>query len=120
MKTNKTLSWYRETYIRDQYECFYCDRDLKSSFYDWMSIQIDHIIPVSKGGSDDLSNRVTSCNVCNAMKHSYLPKNHESLSQKELLDDIRSFIKDKRDKWEIKYQKALIEYAKVKEKNSLI
>jgi len=81
-----------------------------------MSIQVDHILPVSKGGSDDLSNRVTSCNVCNSLKHSYLPENHESLTHEELIDNIRNYIRTKQDKWEIEYQKALSEYKEQRKK----
>jgi hypothetical protein len=109
---SKPLSWYRETYIRDRYKCVYCDKDVKSQFDDWMSIQVDHIIPVSKGGSHDLGNRGTSCNVCNSLKHTYVPENFESMSREELLADIRKYIRGKREVWGARYQEALEEYKK--------
>ncbi|MFS2982759.1 HNH endonuclease [Bacteroides fragilis] len=47
---------------RDNYTCFYCGRsDCK--------MEIDHLLPVSRGGSDNISNLVTSCRRCNAQKH---------------------------------------------------
>ena len=110
---SKSLKWYRETYIRDGYKCVYCDKDVKSQFDDWMSIQVDHIVPVSKGGSDDIENRGTSCNVCNSLKHSYIPDNFESMSRDELMKDIRAYVKEKRKNWEAKYQRAMEEYNQI-------
>jgi 5-methylcytosine-specific restriction endonuclease McrA len=31
-------------------------------------IEIDHVVPLSKGGSNDLSNLVTACKPCNQAK----------------------------------------------------
>ena len=107
MRTNKPLSWYREIYIRDKYKCAYCDRELHKRFDDWMSIQIDHIIPISKGGSAEMSNRVTSCN---NSKHAFLPDNHDTMNRDELLKSIRTVILKKRLKWKDEYKKALEEY----------
>lgn len=51
-----------EVFKRDNNTCFYCGRsDCK--------MEIDHLLPVSRGGGDDISNLVTSCRRCNAQKH---------------------------------------------------
>lgn len=47
---------------RDNYTCKYCGKR-------GGKLEVDHVIPFSKGGSDDLSNLVTSCRHCNAQKH---------------------------------------------------
>jgi len=114
MSSHKPLEWYRETYIRDEYKCVYCDTDLKSRFNDWMSIEIDHIVPKSKGGSDDLDNRATSCSACNSFKHSYIPNNFENMSREELIKAIRKKIKIKREMWMERYHEALLEYEQKK------
>lgn len=46
---------------RDQYTCRYCKRV-------GGVLEVDHVIPFSKGGSDDLDNLVTSCRTCNRQK----------------------------------------------------
>lgn len=50
-----------EVLKRDDYTCFYCGK--RGGI-----LEIDHILPVSKGGNDDLSNLVTACRKCNRQK----------------------------------------------------
>ncbi len=48
------------------YRCWYCGEDLTQSGR--MSYEIDHIHPVSKGGTNEPSNLVASCRTCNGKK----------------------------------------------------
>ncbi len=50
-------------------KCFYCDAVL-----DIEEATIDHVIPKSKGGSDDLGNLVVCCKYANQAFRDYLPK----------------------------------------------
>lgn len=50
---------------RDKGICFHCGREGSTS--------CDHLIPVSKGGTDDDTNLVTSCWPCNLKKGNRLP-----------------------------------------------
>ncbi|RLC88792.1 MAG: hypothetical protein DRJ03_01700 [Chloroflexi bacterium] len=50
----------RMVFERDKYRCQYCGT--------WKNLTVDHIVPVSKGGSDDVNNLQTLCNECNARK----------------------------------------------------
>ncbi|WP_216821867.1 HNH endonuclease [Myroides sp. N17-2] len=49
---------------RDKYHCKYCGRGVE----DGVKLHVDHILAVSNGGSDSLSNLVTSCQDCNLGK----------------------------------------------------
>lgn len=56
--------WYRlikQVFERDNYTCQYCGEI-------GGKLEADHIIPFSKGGSDELENLITSCRKCNRQK----------------------------------------------------
>lgn len=48
---------------RDGFTCQYCGRRPPD-----VMLQVDHIVPSSKGGSDDTTNLITSCFDCNSGK----------------------------------------------------
>jgi hypothetical protein len=52
-----------EVFKRDNFTCRYCGRRTPE-----VVLEIDHVIPVSEGGSDDMENLVTSCWECNRGK----------------------------------------------------
>lgn len=59
---NSTLR--RQVLSRDGYRCCVCGKTVN----DGIRLEIDHIIPVSKGGQTTISNLQTLCNICNAKK----------------------------------------------------
>lgn len=50
-------------YERDNFTCQSCDRTQQQT-----QLTIDHIIPLAKGGTNDLSNLQTLCFACNRRK----------------------------------------------------
>lgn len=52
-----------EVFKRDSFACQYCGRTAPD-----VILEVDHIVPVAKGGTDDLLNLVTSCRECNRGK----------------------------------------------------
>ncbi len=50
-------------FIRDKFTCQYCGRKAPN-----IILQIDHVFPKVKGGTDDLSNLKTACQDCNVGK----------------------------------------------------
>lgn len=56
-------------YLRDRFTCVYCGADLHG-VTDPRHIQLDHKIPVSKGGSNLEHNVFTSCMRCNCSRGS--------------------------------------------------
>ena len=59
-------------FARDQYRCQYCGRaslELKVR----ESLTRDHVVPLSRGGSNLWTNVVTACSSCNTRKANHLP-----------------------------------------------
>lgn len=56
-------------YIRDRYTCQYCARKLKGS-----ELELEHVIPQSRGGKRTFDNIVASCSPCNAKKADRTPE----------------------------------------------
>jgi len=68
-----------EVFKRDNFTCRYCGRKTPQ-----VVLEVDHIIPVSKGGTDDMDNLVTSCWECNRGKGAtLLTEIHNELSLHE-------------------------------------
>lgn len=53
----------QEVYRRDDFTCQYCN--IKYTPHD---LTIDHLIPISRGGLDEMTNYVTCCRQCNYRK----------------------------------------------------
>jgi 5-methylcytosine-specific restriction endonuclease McrA len=58
----------RNVCIRDGYSCQYCGTQLNTK-----DIQLEHVIPVSKGGKTEWTNIVCSCHKCNSKKRDRTP-----------------------------------------------
>lgn len=57
-----TADWKKRRLLvlkRDGYTCHYCGLDANS---------VDHVLPRSRGGTDDLDNLVACCSSCNSSK----------------------------------------------------
>lgn len=62
-----TLAQWQEIQAIWDHRCAYCTRRMKGR------LDMDHIIPLSKGGSHTASNIVPACRSCNAKKHAGPP-----------------------------------------------
>lgn len=51
---------------RQKYLCIYCQRFSRD-------FELDHLIPVSRGGDDSLENLVIACSLCNTQKGPLTP-----------------------------------------------
>lgn len=59
-----TMKQRKEIYRKTEGHCYLC-----GEFVDFDSFEIEHKIPVSKGGSDELDNVWCACAQCNTIKH---------------------------------------------------
>lgn len=58
-----------DVFRRDAMACAYCRRKINLS-----DAHIDHVVPLSQGGSNDLSNLATACRDCNLSKGARTPE----------------------------------------------
>lgn len=63
VESTLTVREVRELFLRHD-TCHYCGRDLIGVF----DRTIDHMVPMSHGGTNTLSNVVVCCDICNAQK----------------------------------------------------
>jgi len=75
-KYNPWLKLRFKILARDSFTCRYCGRKPHQT-----ELQIDHIHPRSRGGSDNEDNLITSCQLCNAGKG-------DSLLEQRLIDSL--------------------------------
>lgn len=47
--------------------CYYCRKQLRRKY------DVEHVVPIARGGSNDPSNIVIACESCNARKHDKMP-----------------------------------------------
>lgn len=64
-----------EVLHRDNFTCQYCGR-IPSD--DGVKLEIDHIVPRIKGGTDETANLITSCSECNLGKGDILLQEREN------------------------------------------
>ena len=74
-----------EVFKRDKFTCQYCGESAPN-----VILEVDHIVPVSKGGTDDVMNLITSCRDCNRGKRNRkLDDSTAVMVQKKQLDIIQ-------------------------------
>ena len=76
MANNNNKKHRYTIYVNGDFQCYCCG--LKFDPYGWdkegliwnnnVSLEIDHIIPISKGGSDRIENKKPMCSTCNRYK----------------------------------------------------
>jgi 5-methylcytosine-specific restriction endonuclease McrA len=60
-------------FARDRYRCQYCGRT-SAELKPRESLTRDHLVPLSRGGTNDWTNVITACSPCNTRKGSRLPE----------------------------------------------
>ncbi len=73
-----------EVFKRDSFTCQYCGQSAPN-----VVLEVDHLLPVSKGGDNDILNLITSCWTCNNGKSNILLTDNTMLEkQKAQLDEL--------------------------------
>lgn len=78
---------------RAEHKCEYCGMDLMVSLQNYKQWSIDHIVPRSAGGTEDLDNLALTCWHCNGhLKGRWNPNPHnEELSRVELINRVKEY-----------------------------
>ena len=94
-RRNFSVSERSAVYTKTEGHCVICGK-----FVPYTEFTVDHIVPLAKGGSNDLSNLQCACGVCNRIKQDILP---EELMEK-LVEIMLFQVQKKQNK---KYRKIL-------------
>lgn len=62
-------AWEKHWRAKTSARCYWCGRRTKVA-----DCHADHVVPLAKGGSHDVSNLVIACSACNMRKHAKLPE----------------------------------------------
>jgi len=87
--SNRSITFYTESFKINKPKIDYCVYCGSTD-----SLSTDHIIPISKGGNQDIKNLVTACKSCNASKNAlffidwYLKTNRCKRSLDDILKDM--------------------------------
>lgn len=85
-----------EVFKRDSFTCQYCGRMAPD-----VVLEVDHIVPVAEGGTNDIMNLITSCHDCNSGKGKRkLSENEEVKKQQDMLKELN----EKREQIEMMLQ----------------
>jgi HNH endonuclease len=92
-----------EIFKRDKFTCQYCGNKAPD-----IILHVDHINPVSKGGTNDLLNLITSCIDCN------LGKSNRTLADTTIIDRKRTQMEELQERREqiemmMEWQRGLVE-----------
>ena len=83
--------------IRANFRCEYCDHDFLASLNDFKTLDEDHIIPMSAGGSGAGDNIAISCSLCNRiLKQQWDPRTvcGDDLRREHLISAVRSHVSE--------------------------
>ena len=78
-----------QVFQRDGYRCRECGATNKQT-----RLHVDHIKPVAKGGTNDLSNLQTLCEACNRAKYTdeWVGGNYNSMKKKIKVEELLMII----------------------------
>ena len=95
-----------QVFKRHGMKCMYCDREMGTSYDAWLSISVDHVIPMSvlkKWGQgfakmvDHVDNCVTCCRSCNEFLTGYRVDDNAPCSKEEFLSLVDMHLARKRE-----------------------
>ncbi|MBL9114720.1 MAG: HNH endonuclease [Verrucomicrobiaceae bacterium] len=96
-KSYRTGEWHARLGIQQDFKCIYCGQDYLAHYNAYRSAELDHIIPISQGGSEGLENVAVCCRTCNQLKLTYYP---QGSTREEQIADARRYVTESRLSYE--------------------
>ena len=90
-------------YRRDGFACRYCGRGRSQT----IRLELDHFVPVARGGTDDPANLVTACFDCNRAKGARVLV-EESALRRFLAERERAVAATRRSAWRLALRRDLV------------
>ena len=87
---------FSEVFTRDNHRCIYCGKNMLTDLDTFMSVEEDHLRPLSAAGAEGTANIVTSCHVCNRLKGKFVPNDIDSKDRSAYISAVRSKILERR------------------------
>jgi 5-methylcytosine-specific restriction endonuclease McrA len=83
-----------ELAIGTGFRCAYCETDFFVSVDACYSVQVEHIVPLTKEGRDEPSNKTVACKTCNFFKRAWDPRTvtGPEATREELLEAARKYV----------------------------
>lgn len=101
-------------FMRDNFHCIYCSRNLSAELDAMLASVTDHIVPESilrknQKAYNHRSNLAAACSVCNNLKGDYrpIPEDPAWLSREQFIHNVRERIKGERERKRRVYSKYL-------------
>lgn len=93
--------FFSKAFRAAQGHCTYCCKNLMQDFDTFWTAQEDHLIPRKHQGTDEQSNIVIACFVCNNLRGSFMPSDEKvdyfaPNNREKLIDSIRAYVMKRR------------------------
>lgn len=88
---------------RDNFTCRYCGADGGKRFEVWLTLSVDHLLPVGHVNREDVDFKVTSCQFCNTADNLYFSKREkyglvfDGKSPEQLVEQRKPYVQKVRD-----------------------
>jgi hypothetical protein len=104
--TDSLRGYGHPIYQRDNFKCQYCGADGKASFEVWLTLSVDHLLPVGYPDRENDEFKVTACMFCNVADNQYFRHaekrglSFDGLTPEQLVEQRKPYVQDVRDKYE--------------------
>jgi len=90
--------------LETRFRCAYCEKDFFASVDDYYSLEVEHIVPISKGGPDSPENKTVVCSTCNFLKSGWDPRSEtgDNASRSAMLEAAKQYVAQRRTEMEEK------------------